>query len=772
MSAIALFASVDILGSCIGGLLGNRFDAGVLHAAQQCADLLDLKTFPKNHHVLNAMHEAFAESLGVMAKACADANVTVQDYGASQALNRMVRSGSLTRMHPDASNVPVALLQERVEAIYGHDGINAAAAATASVITIVESAMGVPLTDGLRAVFRFGHGTYPGWAGSFELFFADKVKSSTPLFRILQFDRSNAIYARAEALVELAEAQSARIQGLIDAIADLRAEMNAGFAKTTAQNEAILAAIAALSAQISDQREAAPFAVATEELAASDKAEDQGILAEIVDGGPEVVGDSLMAQVHEGKRRDAETARRAARIYAPFARTKAKAAYEQAVLLDPTDVWSWIELGRLKADYETLAAARTCFGSALQHVTDERDRSVLHNELGAVLVAEGNLAEALHEFQAGLGIVEALARADTSSASLRRDISVSLIKVGDVMVAQGRLDDALERFDRSLEIAESLAAADPSSASLRRDISVSLNRVGDVMVAQGRLTEALKRFERGLEIMEALARADPSSASLRRDISVSLIKVGDVMVEQGRLDDALKRFERGLEIMEALARVDPSSASLRRDISVSLDSVGDVMVAQGRLDDALERFERGLGIREALAEADPSSASLRRDISVSFNNVGDVMVAQGRLDDALARFERGLGIREALAEADPSSASLRRDISVSFNKVGDVMVAQGRLDDALTRFERGLGIREALARADPSSASNKRDVFVSLIRVAGVLAELGRSAEALELARQAEGISAALVALAPDHAVFANDLAIVRGFVAELERGA
>ncbi|WP_090159183.1 tetratricopeptide repeat protein [Loktanella sp. DSM 29012] len=345
------------------------------------------------------------------------------------------------------------------------------------------------------------------------------------------------------------------------------------------------------------------------------------------------------------------------------------ARYEEITQIDPSVHWDWVELRRL-------------------------------------YFAAGNLSDAL-----------AAARESERTAKTDRDRSVALNELGDVLVAQGDLPSALQSYRRGLEIRERLADADPGNAGWHRDLSVSLNKVGDVLVAQGDLPSALQSYRRGLEIRERLADADPGNAGWQRDLSVSLNKVGDVLVAQGDLPSALQSYRRGLEIRERLADADPGNAGWQRDVSVSLERVGDVLVAQGNLPSALQSYRRGLEIAERLADADPGNAGWQRDVSVSLNKVGDVLVAQGDLPSALQSYRRGLEIRERLADADPGNAGWQRDVSVSLNKVGDVQVAQGDRPSALQSYRRGLEIAERLAEADPGNAGWQRDVWVSLWRI-------------------------------------------------------
>ena len=140
-----------------------------------------------------------------------------------------------------------------------------------------------------------------------------------------------------------------------------------------------------------------------------------------------------------------------------------------------------------------------------------------------------------------------------------------------MLVAQGNLPEALKSYRDSLAISDRLAKSDPGNAGWQRDLSVSYDKVGDVLVAQGNLPEALKSYRDGLAIADRLAKSDPGNAGWQRDLSVSFNKVGDVLVAQGNLPDALKSYRDSLAIADRLAKSDPGNAGWQRDLSVSFD---------------------------------------------------------------------------------------------------------------------------------------------------------------------------------------------------------
>jgi len=450
--------------------------------------------------------------------------------------------------------------------------------------------------------------------------------------------------------------------------------------------------------------------------------------------------------------------------------TAAKATLSQIVALDPDRVWTWIELGRLGETTGSLAEAATAFNAALaaaRRKGSDRDEGVAHNEIGDVLVAQGNLPEALKSFRDSHDIFDRLAQADPGNAGWQRDLSVSYNKIGDVLVAQGNLAEALKSFRESHDIFNRLAQADPGNAGWQRDLSVSYNKIGDVLVAQGNLAEALTSFRDSHDIFDRLAKADPGNALWQRDLSVSYNKIGDGLVAQGNLPEALISFHDGLAIADRLAQADPGNAGWQRDLSVSYDRIGDVLVAQGNLAEALTSFRDGLAIRERLAQDDPGNAGWRRDLSVSYDRIGDVLVAQGNLPEALTSIRDGLAIRERLARADPGNAGWQHDLSVSYNKIGDVLVAQGNLAEALKSFRDSHDIFDGLARADPGNAGWQRDLSVSYDRIGDVLVAQGNLAKALKSIRDGLAIADRLAKADPGNAGWQFDLVVSHWRLAE-----
>jgi tetratricopeptide (TPR) repeat protein len=276
---------------------------------------------------------------------------------------------------------------------------------------------------------------------------------------------------------------------------------------------------------------------------------ERGALRMIADGDIADGLDALAEIAQTSTITSAGLWRRIGQIAYPVDTNRALDAYERVVAMDNSDPWDAIYLCRLYVQSGALDPARQTAERALNRLAPEevRDRKVLLDEMGDILVAQGDLDAALTRYRAALEIAKGLVANDPGNAEWRRDLWVSHIKVGDGHLAQGDLDDALTRYQASLAIAEGLARDDPGDAVLRRDFSASHIKVGDVHRARGDLDASLTRYRASLAIREGLARDDPGNAAWRRDLAVSHWK----LAESG--DDPHHHWAEVVRILEALA---------------------------------------------------------------------------------------------------------------------------------------------------------------------------------------------------------------------------
>jgi tetratricopeptide (TPR) repeat protein len=99
------------------------------------------------------------------------------------------------------------------------------------------------------------------------------------------------------------------------------------------------------------------------------------------------------------------------------------------------------------------------------------------------------------------------------------DLSVSYDRVGDVLVAQGNLPEALKSYRDGLAIADRLAKADPGNAGWQRDLSVSYAKLADVSKRSGETATALDMLQQGRAIIVRLTTLSPDNAVWKRDLA-------------------------------------------------------------------------------------------------------------------------------------------------------------------------------------------------------------------------------------------------------------
>ena len=117
----------------------------------------------------------------------------------------------------------------------------------------------------------------------------------------------------------------------------------------------------------------------------------------------------------------------------------------------------------------------------------QSDLAASYVKVGDFLMAQGNLVQALKLYQDGLAVglagADRLARADPENAVSHHNLSLSYNRVGDVLMAQGNLAEALKSYQEGLAVADRLAKSDPENVGWQRDVSISYRKIGDVIAA-------------------------------------------------------------------------------------------------------------------------------------------------------------------------------------------------------------------------------------------------------------------------------------------------
>jgi Tfp pilus assembly protein PilF len=156
---------------------------------------------------------------------------------------------------------------------------------------------------------------------------------------------------------------------------------------------------------------------------------------------------------------------------------------------------------------------------------------VAHNNLGNVLLAEGQVEEAIVQYRKAL--------------EMRPGYSDAHSNLGNALLQQGRIEEALARFQRALVLQP-------------RDASVH-NNFGNALLSVGRIQEAIVQYEEALDLQ-------PDFAQAHNNLGWSLLQVG-------RLDEAISHLQRAL--------------ALRPDYASAHNNLGYALLQKGKVREAI-----------------------------------------------------------------------------------------------------------------------------------------------------------------------------------------
>ena len=255
-------------------------------------------------------------------------------------------------------------------------------------------------------------------------------------------------------------------------------------------------------------------------------------------------------------------------------RYRARASWRRAVNRSrSTRAWEWIVLGaRLVERLVGAVFVILIIVAGYSLVQTQQRLETSQGELeNAKQAADEATAQAAELAKRAASLNSALEKANAIGNA--GDLATSYVEIGDVLMAQGNLTEALKWYRDGLAVADRLVKADPENAGWQRDLSISHIKIGDVLTTQGDLTEALKTYQESLAIRDRLAKADFNNANRQRDLAISQGRVAVVLVKQGDAPRALDELRQGRAIISRLVKQSPDNGQLSNDLAAFDQSI-------------------------------------------------------------------------------------------------------------------------------------------------------------------------------------------------------
>ncbi len=319
---------------------------------------------------------------------------------------------------------------------------------------------------------------------------------------------------------------------------------------------------------------------------------------------------------------------------------EAEAIYRGLLRADPGHAGALHLLGLAHFQRGDATAAARLIGESVGR--DGRN-AVVHNNLGAVLLALRRLDEALAAFD--------------RATALKPDYAEALNNAGNALVSLGRPQEALERYERAVGLG-------PPGATLLYNRAIALQQLG-------RLDEALAGYDAALalepryadalanrgEALRLLGRASEAIACFDQAVAlapgnaVAFNGRGAALLEAGRMDEALASFDRA-------AALDPAGADAHANRA-------NLLVRQERHEEALASCERALAASpaHALALRSRMAALLALHRHEETVACADALIARDE-GEADAHFARALALVE-LFRREEALPSLERALALS-----------------------------------------------------------------------------------------------------------
>ena len=212
----------------------------------------------------------------------------------------------------------------------------------------------------------------------------------------------------------------------------------------------------------------------------------------------------------------------------------------------------------------------------------------LRNQVGVCRHRQGNLAEALREFQ------QAARLAEQQKDGQGR--AIALNNIGVIRHDYGELNGALKQLREALALAR--AAVD------RPTVALCLGNVGNVLRDKGDIPAALRSQE------DALAVARPIMD--HEAVATCLCNIGAILRERGDPDQALERYAEAVETAR--------KADYKLGVANGFSNIGSLYRSSGELDRALKAHESSLALFHEI--------HFRPGIATGLGNIGLVLVAK------------------------------------------------------------------------------------------------------------------------------------------------
>jgi tetratricopeptide (TPR) repeat protein/uncharacterized protein (UPF0335 family) len=177
--------------------------------------------------------------------------------------------------------------------------------------------------------------------------------------------------------------------------------------------------------------------------------------------------------------------------------------------------------------------------------------------------------------------------------------------------------------------------------------------------------------------------------------AIILNNLGILQRDKNEFDKAEASYQEALSIRRTLAQANPQT--YLPAVAMTLNNLGILQRARNEFDRAEASYQEALGIYQALAQANPQT--YLPDVAATLNNLGALQRDKNDFDKAEASYQEALSIKRTLAQANPQT--YLPDVAMTLNNLGILQQTKKEFDKAEGSYQEALSIRRTLAQANP-----------------------------------------------------------------------
>jgi len=334
------------------------------------------------------------------------------------------------------------------------------------------------------------------------------------------------------------------------------------------------------------------------------------------------------------------------------------------------------------------------------------------------------------------------------SADLLRNRARALNNIGVILGAQGNPAQAMEHIDEAIAIIERLLEREPDNPTWLGDLADCLTSKGGVL--GGDLTRdhesAAEVQRRAVALRERLAEAYPGDLSRQHDLAVSL----QILTRHLKWFDpegASEVITRGLSIAEQLNRLEPDNPDwLYNLVVLKTNAASHAPLPNGT--SAEDGLREALDLRRRLVDSNPNDVRYISGLAWGYLGLG--MRTEG--EESVRSIRAAAEIFRDLSEQDPSNAGALITLGNMYFCLARALRGIGEHEGVIEVLRDELAVRENLVAMFPDDPGRLVLVLNIYSELSQSLIELGRHDEALEVCRAAFETHARNAELSPENA--------------------